>query len=63
MTFLTVLTDRFDQVDGIITDDCDVFLFGGRSVFRNIFAESKSATRVGQTRVEAWSNTGQTRVK
>jgi DNA excision repair protein ERCC-5 len=28
-------------VDGIITDDADVFLFGGRNVFKNIFSDKK----------------------
>jgi DNA excision repair protein ERCC-5 len=28
-------------VDGVVTDDNDVFLFGGRHVYRNIFADKK----------------------
>ena len=28
-------------VDGIITEDSDVFLFGGKSVYRNIFDDRK----------------------
>ena len=33
--------ERLKLVDGTITDDCDVFLFGGRHVFKNIFSDSK----------------------
>lgn len=33
--------DANDLVDGVVTDDSDVFLFGGRSVFRNLFDEKK----------------------
>eukprot|EP00850_Spirogloea_muscicola_P005046 SM000022S07260 [mRNA] locus=s22:839411:846038:- [translate_table: standard] len=33
--------DEVDFVDGIVTDDCDAFLFGGRSVYRNLFDERK----------------------
>lgn len=28
-------------VDGVVTDDSDVFLFGARSVFKNIFDDRK----------------------
>lgn len=28
-------------VDGVITEDSDVFLFGGKTVYRNIFHEKK----------------------
>lgn len=33
---------EFGLVDGIITDDSDVFLFGGLRVFRNMFNQSKT---------------------
>lgn len=33
--------DSIGLVDGVVTDDCDVFLFGGRNVFKNIFDDRK----------------------
>lgn len=30
-----------ELVDGVVTDDCDVFLFGGRNVYKNIFDDRK----------------------
>ena len=30
-----------ELVDGVVTEDCDVFLFGGRNVFKNIFDDRK----------------------
>lgn len=34
---------ELDLVDGIITDDSDVFLFGGKQCFKNIFNDAKYA--------------------
>ena len=28
-------------MDGIVTEDSDVFLFGGRTVYKHIFADKK----------------------
>ncbi|KAF7211689.1 DNA excision repair protein ERCC-5 homolog isoform X1 [Nothobranchius furzeri] len=33
--------DRADQTHGTITDDSDVWLFGGRHVYKNFFSQSK----------------------
>ena len=33
--------DSIGLVDGVVTDDCDVFLFGGRNVYKNIFDDRK----------------------
>ncbi|EDO45269.1 predicted protein [Nematostella vectensis] len=35
--------DMTGQTDGTITDDSDVFLFGGRRVYKNIFNQNKHA--------------------
>ncbi|XP_053173302.1 DNA excision repair protein ERCC-5 [Scomber japonicus] len=36
--------DRADQTNGTITDDSDVWLFGGRHVFKNFFSQNKYVT-------------------
>ena len=33
--------DEEKLVDGVVTDDVDVFLFGGRNVYKNIFDDRK----------------------
>lgn len=33
--------DRADHTNGTITDDSDVWLFGGRHVYRNFFSQDK----------------------
>lgn len=35
--------ERLGLVDGIVTEDSDVFVFGGQTVYRNIFDEQKYA--------------------
>lgn len=32
-------------VDGVVTDDSDIFLFGARNVFRNMFSQNKTVER------------------
>jgi len=33
--------EQSNLIDGIVTDDSDVFLFGARSVYKNIFDDRK----------------------
>jgi DNA excision repair protein ERCC-5 len=33
--------DQTEQTDGTITDDSDIFLVGGRRVFKNLFNQNK----------------------
>lgn len=33
--------DRLDQTHGTITDDSDIWLFGGRHVYKNFFNQNK----------------------
>ena len=33
--------DRAEQTHGTITDDSDVWLFGGRHVYKNFFSQNK----------------------
>ena len=40
-------------VDGVVTEDSDVFLFGARHVYRNIFEQKKYAERYRVEEVEA----------
>lgn len=32
---------RLELVDGVVTDDCDIFLFGGTRVYKNMFNSNK----------------------
>jgi len=32
--------EMHNLVDGIVTDDSDVFLFGGKKIFKNIFEKN-----------------------
>lgn len=39
--------DQLNLVDGVVTEDSDVFLFGARSVYRNIFQDKKYVEVMG----------------
>lgn len=47
------LSDQ-DLVDGIISEDNDIFLFGGKCLFRNYFKKDKSITRFNLTDIESF---------
>ena len=49
---------RHNLVDGIVTDDSDVFLFGGSNVLRNMFDQRKDCECF---RIENFANLGLTR--
>merc|ERR1711971_406423 len=36
--------ERLGLVDALVSDDCDCFLFGGKTVYRNMFREDKKVT-------------------
>lgn len=39
-------------VDGIVTDDSDVFLFGGKKIFKNIFEKNTFVQFFNQVEIE-----------
>ncbi|KAJ7552401.1 hypothetical protein O6H91_06G054200 [Diphasiastrum complanatum] len=45
--------DSIQLVDGVVTDDSDVFLFGGRNVYKNIFDDRKYVETYYMKDVEA----------
>lgn len=49
-------------VDGIITDDADVFLFGGDQVYRNVFNQTESVTKFSMDRISNILQLNQTRM-
>ena len=44
--------DVLDLTQGSITDDSDIFLFGGRRVYKNIFNQNKHAEMYGSDTVQ-----------
>lgn len=44
--------DREGVVDGVVTDDNDVFLFGGRHIYRNLFENKKYVEEYRSSDVE-----------
>lgn len=44
--------DLTNQTNGSITDDSDIFLFGGCNVYRNVFRESKHAELYDAQRIQ-----------
>lgn len=42
--------DAFNLTDGTITDDSDIWLFGGRTVYKNFFNQTK---HVSEFKVES----------
>ena len=44
--------ERLGLVDGIISNDCDCFLFGGKTIYKNMFTEGKYVERYETDNIE-----------